>query len=100
MKNEKAKNLKLGAIYINATTGLPNRLTHIVPCEGVWLEDYDGTGYGETTSFDNVLYADLDEVQDFLEDSETYNRVTSRDAYDGKPIELPKPPKAIYIPNV
>ena len=97
MKNEKAKNLKLGAIYINATTGLPNRLSHIVPCEGVWLEDYDGTGYGETTSFDNVLYADLDEVQDFLEDSETYNRIP---AYRGKPIELPKPPKVIYIPNV
>lgn len=87
---QKATDLKLGAIYINATTGEPNRLTHIVPCEGAWLETYDGQGYGETISFDSVQYADLDEVRDYLEDAETYNNG----------VQLPPVPKVIYIPNV
>lgn len=74
--NEKANNLRLGAIYINATTGEPNRLVHIVPCEGAWLETYDGEGYGDTVSFENVRYANGDEVQDFLEDVEANTNPT------------------------
>ena len=78
---EKATNLKLGAIYINAVTGEANRLVHIVPCEGAWLETYDGQGYGETVSFDSVQYADIDEVQDFLEDAGTYDDSQSVSVY-------------------
>ena len=64
----KANNLKLGAIYINGITGTPCRLITIVPCEGVWMETFDGQGYGETIKFDDVFYADVDEVQDYLDD--------------------------------
>ena len=72
MKNEKASNLILGAIYINATTGQPCRLVNIVSCQGVWLEAYDGEGYGDLVKFEDVGYADIDEVQDFLEDLRVY----------------------------
>ena len=65
---EKANNLKEGAIYTNAQTGAPCRLVNIVPCEGAWLEAYDGQGYGDTVPFEDVRYADTDEVQDFLDD--------------------------------
>lgn len=68
----KANNLKLGAIYTNANTGQPARLVNIVSCQGVWLEAYDGEGYGEHVDFDDVHYADQDQVQDFLEDLEVY----------------------------
>ena len=68
----KANNLILGAIYINATTGEPCRLVNIVSCQGVWLESYDGQGYGELVSFDDCHYADIEEVNDFLEDLATY----------------------------
>ena len=71
-----ATNLRLGAIYINAITGQPNRLVHVVPCEGAWLESYDGDGYGDTVKFKDVLYASLDEVKDFLEDLEVFNNNT------------------------
>ena len=74
---QKANNQKIGAIYINAHTEQPARLVNIVPCEGAWLESYDGQGYGDTISFDHVMYADRDEVQDFLEDVETYTDPTS-----------------------
>ena len=67
-KNEKASNLILGAIYINATTGQPCRLVNIVPCQGAWLEAYDGQGYGDTIPFEDVHYANTDEVNDFIED--------------------------------
>ncbi len=69
---KKATNLKIGAIYINGVTGAPCRLVYIVPCQGVWLEAYDGQGYGKTISFEDVYYADADEVQDYLEDLRTY----------------------------
>ena len=72
MKNNKASNLILGAIYINATTGTPCRLVHIVPCQGAWLESYDGQGYGDTVKFEDVHYADSDEVTDFLDDHAVY----------------------------
>ena len=65
---KKANNLKLGAIYINGITGSPCRLITILPCEGAWLETFDGEGYGETVKFEDVHYADADEVQDFLDD--------------------------------
>ena len=73
MKNNKASNLILGAIYINATTGTPCRLVNIVPCEGAWLESYDGQGYGDTVKFEDVSYADADEVEDYLADHRVYN---------------------------
>ena len=66
--NEKANNLREGAIYINATTGTPCRLVSILPCEGAWLETFDGEGYGDTVKFEDVCYASEDEVQDFLDD--------------------------------
>ena len=73
IKNDmKANNLKLGAIYINANTGQPCRLVNIVPCQGVWLETYDGEGYGELVKFEDCHYADQDEVQDHLEDHRTF----------------------------
>ena len=77
MKNNKANNLRLGAVYINATTGAPCRLVNIVPCQGVWLEAYDGQGYGELIKFEDVSYASLDEVQDYIEDLHTYTKPTS-----------------------
>ena len=67
-ENKKAKNLKLGAIYINANTNEPCRLVNIVSCEGAWLENAFGDGYGDAVSFEDVFYADSDEVTDFLED--------------------------------
>ena len=72
-KNEKANNLIIGAIYINANTGQPCRLVHIVSCQGVWLEAFDGEGYGDLVKFEDCQYADIDEVQDYLEDYRTYN---------------------------
>ena len=79
-KNEKANNLILGAIYINANTGAPCRLVHIVSCQGVWLEAYDGEGYGDLVKFEDCHYADIDEVTDYLEDYRAYNDVTSSKA--------------------
>ena len=72
MKNNKANNLLLGAIYINHNTGAPCRLVNIVSCQGVWLETFDGQGYGDLVKFEDVGYADIDEVQDFLEDLRVY----------------------------
>jgi hypothetical protein len=71
-ENNKANNLRLGAVYINANTGTPCRLVHIVPCEGAWLEAFDGQGYGDTVKFEDVHYADLDEVEDYLADYRVY----------------------------
>ena len=76
-QTNKANNLLLGAIYINANTGQPCRLVNIVSCQGVWLEAYDGQGYGELVSFDDCHYADMDEVQDFLDDLQAYTNSTS-----------------------
>ena len=57
---------------MNAAINRPCRLVNIVPCQGVWLEAYDGQGYGELVSFDDCHYASQDEVIDFLEDLEVY----------------------------
>ena len=72
-ENTKANNLRLGAVYINTNTGTPCRLVHIVPCEGAWLEAFDGQGYGHTVKFEDVHYADSDEVEDYLADYRVYN---------------------------
>ena len=79
----KANNLRLGAIYINANTGTPCRLVNIVACQGVWLEAYDGQGYGDLVKFEDVSYADMDEVQDYLDDYRVYNDVTSNKVNNG-----------------
>jgi len=71
-ENNKANNLIIGAIYINANTGTPCRLVNIVSCQGVWLEAFDGSGYGELVSFEDCHYASQDEVDDYLEDLQTY----------------------------
>ena len=71
-----AKNLKLGAIYLDAKTLEAKRLVNIVPCQGVWMENAEGEGYGDLIPFADVLYAKLDEVQDFLEDLEVFKNNT------------------------
>jgi hypothetical protein len=73
---EKANNLKLGAIYKNAQTNEPMRLIEILPCEGAWMEAADGSGFAHVLKFEDVLYATLDEVQDFLEDLEVFTNNT------------------------
>ena len=82
-QTNKANNLRLGAIYINTNTGTPCRLVNIVSCQGVWLEAYDGQGYGDLVKFEDVSYADMDEVQDFLDDYRVYNDVTSNKVNNG-----------------
>ena len=89
MKNEskiaKATNLILGAIYINGISGQSARLVNILPCQGVWLEAYDGEGYGKTVKFENVFYADSDQVQDFLDDLKIYKDCAKADKWNRKP---------------
>ena len=97
MKNEKASNLILGAIYINATTGQPCRLVNIVSCQGVWLETFDGQGYGDLVKFEDVGYADIDEVQDFLQDLEVVNADAKAPAYKDDGYHLPPPPEVIHV---
>ena len=86
-ENNKANNLLLGAIYINANTGQPMRLITIVPCQGVWMETYDGQGYGELIKFEDVQYADMDEVQDFLDDHAVFMGNTKAPSH--KEVEQP-----------
>ena len=86
----KANNLILGAIYINATTGQPCRLVNIVSCQGVWLEAFDGQGYGDLVKFEDCHNADLDEVQDFLEDHRVYNASKKAPAYKAEPVNYDK----------
>ena len=80
----KANNLLLGAVYINATTGQPCRLVNIVSCQGVWLESYDGQGYGELVKFEDCHYASQDDVDDYLEDLRVYT--ASKKAPSHKPV--------------
>ena len=72
---EKANNLKLGAIYKNAQNDEPMRLIQILPCEGAWMEAAD-EAVTHTLKFEVVLYASLDEVQDFLEDARAFTNNT------------------------
>ena len=96
-ENTKANNLRLGAIYINANTGTPCRLVHIVPCEGAWLESYDGQGYGDTVKFEDVHYADADEVEDYLSDLRVYEGKPSAPSYKDDGYQLPPPPEVIHV---
>ena len=80
-QTNKANNLRLGAIYINTNTGAPCRLVNIVACQGVWLEAYDGQGYGDLVKFEDVAYADTDEVQDYLDDYRAYTASEKAPAY-------------------
>ena len=68
-QNKQARNLKLGAIYVLKGTCKKVRLTNILPCQGVWVENAQGEGYGETVPFDQVLYANKVEVENYLESS-------------------------------
>ena len=67
MQNKQAHNLKLGAIYVLKGTYEKVRLISILPCQGVWVENAQGEGYGETVPFSQVLYANDEEVKNFLE---------------------------------
>jgi len=84
-ENNKANNLQEGRIYINATTGEPMRLITIVPCQGVWMETYDGQGYGDLIEFEDVHYASDDEVQDYLEDYRVYTANEKADSHKEQP---------------
>lgn len=64
-----ARNIKLGAIYLNVNDMREIRVLAKFPCQGVWFEYADGSGYGEMLPYGEVLYAKLDEVEDYLEDS-------------------------------
>ena len=67
MMNEQAHNLKLGAIYVLKGTYEKVRLISILPCQGVWVENAQGEGYGNTVPFKQLLYANDEEVKNFLE---------------------------------
>ena len=97
MKNNKANNLQCGRIYTDNNTGQPARLVNIIPCTGVWLETYDGLGYGDLVKFEDVHYADTDEVQDYLEDVRAYNRSEKAPAYKDDGYQLPPPPEVIHV---
>ena len=84
-QTNKANNPLLGAIYINANTGQPMRLITIVPCQGVWMETYDGQGYGDLIEFEDVHYASDDEVQDYLEDYRVYTANEKADSHKEQP---------------
>lgn len=96
-QNNKANNLREGAIYINANSGAPCRLVNIIPCTGVWLETYDGEGYGDLVKFEDVHYADTDEVQDFLDDHRVWNTSDKAPAYKDDGYQLPPPPEVIHV---
>jgi len=89
MKDKKANNLIIGAIYINGVTSAPCRLVGIVSCQGVYLETYDGQGFDNLVKFEDVFYADMDEVEDYLADSRVYdasNKSPSHKSFmDGEP---------------
>jgi len=66
---KQARNLKIGAIYVLAGTYEKVRLITILPCEGVWVENAQGEGYGKTIPFKQLLYANKVEVENYLENS-------------------------------
>ena len=71
---KQALNLKLGAIYVLKGTYEKVRLLNIWPCEGVWVANakgesrYDNDGHLETVPFKHLLYANDEEVKNFLEE--------------------------------
>jgi hypothetical protein len=95
-QTNKANNLLLGAIYINANTSEPCRLVNIVPCQGVWLETFDGQGYGDLVKFEDCHYADIDEVQDFLNDLEVFKASEKAPSHkDDFTLAMPVPTRVI-----
>lgn len=74
MNQEQARNLKLGAIYVLKGTYEKVRLLNIWPCQGVWVESANGefsfneAGDIKTVPFEQLLYANDEEVQNFLEE--------------------------------
>ena len=84
-KSWQAHNLQVGRIYVYAGTMEAVRLVNVIPCEGVWLETFDGqsvdNGAGITIPFEDLLYASKDEVEDYLEDLRTYRNDTSTPIY-------------------
>jgi len=96
-ENNKANNLQEGRIYINATTGEPMRLISIIPCQGVWMETYDGQGYGDLIEFEDVHYASDDEVQDYLEDLRAYTASEKAPSHKDDGYQLPPPPEVIHV---
>jgi hypothetical protein len=87
-ENTKANNLRLGAIYINANTGQPMRLINIIPCQGVWMETYDNQGYGDLIKFDDVHYADADEVTDYLNDLAVFTGSTKAPSHKSRQVDM------------
>ena len=94
-ETNKANNLQVGRIYINATTGQPCRLVNIIACEGVWLETYDDQGYGDLVSFEDVHYASQDEVEDYLEDLRAFTADAKAPSHKDDGHQLPPPPEVI-----
>ena len=84
-KSWQANNLQVGRIYVYAGTMEAVRLVNIIPCEGAWLETFDGqsidNGAGITIPFEDVLFASDDEVEDYLEDLRTHRDSTSTPQY-------------------
>jgi len=70
---KQALNLKLGAIYVLKGTYEKVRLLTVLPCEGVWVENAQGEGYGKTVPFEHLLYANDEEVKNFLDDYSAYH---------------------------
>ena len=68
-QTKQAHELKLGAIYVLKGTYKKVRLTNILPCEGAWVENAQGEGYGETVPFKHLLYANGVEVKNFLKEA-------------------------------
>ena len=74
---KQARNLKLGAIYVLKGTYEKVRLLNIWPCQGAWVENAKGEGYGDTVPFEHLLYANDVEVKNYLE-ALSENETTSR----------------------
>jgi hypothetical protein len=87
-ETNKANNLQVGRIYINAITSQPCRLVNIVACEGVWLETYDDQGYGDLVSFEDVHYASQDEVEDYLEDLRAFTADAKAPSHKSRQVDM------------
>ena len=64
------------------------------------METFDGQGYGETIKFEDVFYADADEVQDYLDDLAVWKNSETAPAYKDDGYQLPPPPEVIHVRGV
>ena len=71
MNLEQARNLKLGAIYVLKGTYEKVRLLHIWPCKSALVENAKGVDLD--VAFERLLYANDEEVKNFLEAVDTHN---------------------------